>query len=61
MFVKKAEKSAKSLFLILTMCALRTINEKYKKHNERRDCNLCLSVCLSDHNLGTPEPICLKF
>ena len=25
------------------------------------NCNLCLSVCLSDHNSGTPGPICLKF
>ena len=22
---------------------------------------VCLSVCLSDHNSGTPGPICLKF
>ena len=24
-------------------------------------CNLCLSICFSDHNLGTFGPICLKF
>ena len=26
-----------------------------------KSCNLCLSVCLSDHNSGTAEPIYLKF
>ena len=24
-------------------------------------CNLCLSICLSDHNSENPGPICLKF
>ena len=36
--------------------------KKFNLDNEYIDsCNLCMADCLSDHNSGTPGPICLKF